>query len=115
MFRGIAPTERGGYSLREMAQQRGPLQYFNSLLEAGEGARSARSERDTHRCHVPSENSNIPDTFTIIKQGPADSDGDGIPDEYEIAHGLNRFDPADALLDSDSDRVSNPEKWHTER
>ena len=32
MFRGIAPTERGGYSLREMAQQHGPFQYFNSLL-----------------------------------------------------------------------------------
>ena len=32
MFRGIAPTERGGYSLWEMAQQRDPLQYFNSLL-----------------------------------------------------------------------------------
>jgi len=42
VFRGIAPTrlrlatawqaERGGYSLREMAQQHGPFQYFNSLL-----------------------------------------------------------------------------------
>ena len=32
MFRGIAPTERGGYSLWEMAQQRGPSQYFNRLL-----------------------------------------------------------------------------------
>ena len=32
MFRGIAPTERGGYSLREMAQQHGPFEYFNSLL-----------------------------------------------------------------------------------
>ena len=49
----------------------------------------------------------IPDTFTIIKQGAADSDGDGIPDDYEIAHGLNRFNAADALLDSDGDGVSN--------
>ena len=32
VFRGIAPTERGGYSLREMAQQHGPFEYFNSLL-----------------------------------------------------------------------------------
>jgi hypothetical protein len=53
------------------------------------------------------EDSNTPDTFTIMKQGAADSDGDGIPDAYEIAHGLNRFDPTDALLDSDSDGVSN--------
>jgi hypothetical protein len=48
-----------------------------------------------------------PDTFTIIKQGAADSDNDGIPDAYEIAHGLNRFVPADASLDSDGDGVSN--------
>jgi hypothetical protein len=34
VFRGIAPTERGGYSLREMAQQHGPFEYFNSLLAA---------------------------------------------------------------------------------
>ena len=53
------------------------------------------------------ENSSIPDTFTIIKQGAADSDADGIPDEYEIAHGLNRFSAADATLDSDGDGVSN--------
>ncbi len=53
------------------------------------------------------ENSSTPDTFTLIKQGAADSDSDGIPDEYEIAHGLNRSDPADAALDSDGDGVSN--------
>ena len=53
------------------------------------------------------ENSTTPDTFTIIKQGAADSDGDGIPDEYEIAHGLDRFNAADAALDTDGDGVSN--------
>ncbi len=53
------------------------------------------------------ENSTTPDTFTIIKQGAADSDKDGIPDEYETAHGLNRFSAADAALDSDGDGVTN--------
>jgi predicted MPP superfamily phosphohydrolase len=45
----------------------------------------------------------IADTFTIIKQGAADSDGDGVPDAFEIANGMNRFDPADAVLDTDGD------------
>ncbi|MCE9609117.1 MAG: metallophosphoesterase [Chthoniobacter sp.] len=49
----------------------------------------------------------IEDSFTIIKQGAADSDGDGIPDAYEIANGLDRFSAADAALDSDGDGISN--------
>ncbi len=53
------------------------------------------------------ENSSTPDTFTIIKQGAADSDSDGIPDDYEIANGLNRHNAADAALDSDGDGDSN--------
>ena len=43
------------------------------------------------------------DTFAIIKQGAADSDGDGVSDAFEIANGMNRFDPADASLDTDKD------------
>jgi hypothetical protein len=34
-------------------------------------------------------------------QPPQDSDNDGIPDAWEIAHGLNPNDPADAKLDRD--------------
>jgi hypothetical protein len=52
-----------------------------------------------------------PDTFTIIKQGAADSDSDGIPDDYELAHGLNRFNAADAALDSDGDGTSNLDEF----
>lgn len=44
-----------------------------------------------------------PDTFAIIKQGAADSDGDGVADAFEIANGMNRFNPADASLDTDKD------------
>ncbi len=52
-----------------------------------------------------------PDSFTIIKQGAADSDGDGISDEYEIAAGLDRFSAADASLDSDKDGISNLDEY----
>jgi hypothetical protein len=36
-----------------------------------------------------------------------DVDGDGIPNGYELAHGLDPFNPADASLDSDGD-VTRP-------
>ena len=42
---------------------------------------------------------------------PADSDNDGLPDEWEIKHGLNPKDPADAALDSDHDGYSNLEEY----
>lgn len=44
-----------------------------------------------------------PDNYTIIKQGAADTDGDGVSDEFEIANGMNRNSPADATLDTDYD------------
>ncbi len=42
-------------------------------------------------------------TITVVP----DSDRDGLPDEWEVAHGLNPNDPADAGLDSDADTMSN--------
>ncbi len=52
------------------------------------------------------ENGSQPDTFTMIKQGAADTDGDGISDAYEIANGLNRY-VNDAASSSDADGLSN--------
>ena len=37
----------------------------------------------------------------------ADTDGDGMSDEYELSHQLNRYDAADAALDTDGDGASN--------
>ncbi|HVK59515.1 MAG TPA: lamin tail domain-containing protein, partial [Candidatus Kapabacteria bacterium] len=37
----------------------------------------------------------------------SDADGDGLPDAWEDANGLNRLSAADALLDGDSDGMSN--------
>jgi Calcineurin-like phosphoesterase/Purple acid Phosphatase, N-terminal domain len=45
----------------------------------------------------------LADTFTLLKQGAADSDGDGVADAFELANGMNRFNADDALLDTDSD------------
>lgn len=43
----------------------------------------------------------------VVSLTPIDSDGDGIPDRWETAHGLNPLDPSDARLDYDGDGLSN--------
>jgi hypothetical protein len=48
--------------------------------------------------------------FTL-SVGAGDRDGDGLPDDWELASGLNPDDPADAGLDADGDGLSNRDEY----
>jgi hypothetical protein len=48
-----------------------------------------------------------PSPGTATGQPAVDTDGDGIPDGYEVAHGMNANNPDDAALDMDGDGQSN--------
>jgi hypothetical protein len=50
-----------------------------------------------------------PDLKSIA--APKDSDGDGMPDEWERRFGLNPTDPSDANLDKDHDGYTNIEEY----
>jgi len=41
-----------------------------------------------------------------------DADGDGMPDEWEAAHGFNASNASDANLDADGDGLSNRQEYH---
>lgn len=49
--------------------------------------------------------------ITGYTAAPIDTDGDGLQDGYERAHGLNPNDPTDAAKDSDGDGVSNLQEY----
>ena len=42
---------------------------------------------------------------------PQDSDNDGMPNDWEVAHGLNPNNPADNVQDRDGDGYTNIEEW----
>ncbi|MBI1934906.1 hypothetical protein HYS31_00550 [Candidatus Woesearchaeota archaeon] len=51
----------------------------------------------------------IPDSEEAA--GAKDTDGDGIPDDWELEHGLNPNDPSDADSDTDGDGLTNREEY----
>ncbi|MBI5017187.1 MAG: choice-of-anchor D domain-containing protein [Deltaproteobacteria bacterium] len=62
--------------------------------------------------HIPSNDPTAPDfTETYTGSGTGgdtiDSDGDGLPDNWEMTNGLNPHDPSDATGDLDNDGLTN--------
>lgn len=61
-----------------------------------------------------SQNFGIDDVvLSEAMSGAYDSDGDGMPDVWEIQYGLNPQNPADAALDSDGDGISNLDEYRS--
>jgi hypothetical protein len=48
-----------------------------------------------------------PSPLAFANGDATDRDADGIPDLWEVAHGLNMYDPNDAALDYDGDGANN--------
>jgi len=60
---------------------------------------------------VTANNNGLVATIVIPSFASLDSDGDGMPDTWEIANGLNPYDPTDAALDPDGDGLTNLQEY----
>ncbi len=59
----------------------------------------------------PDEVGGYPELTFSPDEVPVDSDGDGMPDDWERAHGLNPHDPSDGAADADKDGYTNLEEY----
>ncbi|MEN9021511.1 MAG: LamG-like jellyroll fold domain-containing protein [Verrucomicrobiales bacterium] len=53
----------------------------------------------------------VENLFSNGLRPPGDADGDGMPDEWEVANGLDPNDPADAAFDGDGDTLTNVQEF----
>jgi len=75
--------------------------------------RNCEADRDCGRnlmCTSGTCTEIIPVVETIPEE-EKDSDGDGIPDEWEFQHGLDIYDPSDAYADFDEDGLTNIQEY----
>jgi hypothetical protein len=60
---------------------------------------------------IQARNEGLSATIRLEVDLPADRDGDGLEDDYEVRNGLDPDDPTDASLDPDGDGLTNLEEF----
>lgn len=82
---------------------------FNEYCEVTVRGNSLRL--DCHGFNADGSYIGIMDTLQIGESIGVDTDGDGMPDAWEVAHGLDPQVAADANLDRDGDGMTNFQEW----
>jgi pectate lyase len=76
-----------------------------------ESVRTGKVTQGNGIVNDPIEVGGYPEYTFSPEDVPTDSDHDGLPDPWEVAHGLNPTDPADPARDPDNDGYTNIEEF----
>ncbi|MFQ5853257.1 MAG: hypothetical protein ACE5JU_22080, partial [Candidatus Binatia bacterium] len=60
---------------------------------------------------ISARNEGVLAAIAITAALTTDADNDGLPDDFEVANGLNPNDPSDAVLDPDADGLTNLQEF----
>lgn len=100
------------YYVKDAIKYQGDVSGLSPKSQAEDGSfKHRRMAKDSYKLGIindPRQMGGYPE----YKGTPrVDSDGDGMPDDWEIANGLNPNDPSDANGDINGDGYTNIEKW----
>jgi hypothetical protein len=110
-FGGGVLAARGGYGGQGSDGAGGVPPGGNGSDNGGGGAGGAGRIRVEYCTSISGGTADPPASVAQIPCGPADSDGDGIPDAYENVHLCLNPNIADALADPDADLLTNIDEY----
>lgn len=104
-------VDPGGYGSDVTAAANGTTYETSNIAVATVSASGLVTATGPGAVLITARNDGLVGTIQLQSFGLLDSDGDGMPDVYEVANGLNPFDPTDAAQDPDNDGLTNLQEY----
>ena len=100
------------YYVEDAMKYQGDVSGLSPKSQAEDGSfKHRRLPKDSYKLGIVSDPRQMGGYPTYNGEPRVDTDGDGMPDAWELANGLDPKDPSDATGDINGDGYTNIEKW----